>query len=138
MGQKKLETKIIIRILAGFLFAFGLFGMVGSLFMWGEGFILPLKSGVNYRFPITDLLVNVPSSIIAAIGLWKIKKYGYIASQFVAGFYIYASCEIFVEEFQSGPPFQVEIIVPQVAASILAIVLVIYLWERKDIFFNVK
>jgi hypothetical protein len=126
MGQIKPETKIIIRMLASFLFVFGLFGMFGSLFMWGEGFIFPLKSGVNYRFPITDLLVNVPSSIIAAIGLWKLRKYGYIASQFVAGFYIYASCEIFVEEFQGGPPFHVEIIIPQVAASILAITLVIY------------
>jgi len=63
-----------IRVLAVLLFLFSLFAFFGSLFMWGEGFLLTLPPGVDYRFPITDILINAPASMIAAIGLWKMKS----------------------------------------------------------------
>jgi hypothetical protein len=122
------------RILAGVLFLFGLFAFTGSLFMWGEGFLLYFPSGVDYRFPITDILVNAPASMIAAIGLWQRRKFGYIAAQFVAGFYIYASVEIFVMVFQAPPPYPFEILIPQVMAMIVAIFLVFYLWRLQKYF----
>ena len=56
-----------------------------------------------------DILVNGPASIAAAIGLWKMKQWGYATSQFVAGFYVYASVEIFVHVAQDGPPYAMEI-----------------------------
>jgi hypothetical protein len=34
----------------------------GSLFVWGEGFLFSFPSGVDYRFPATDILVNAPAS----------------------------------------------------------------------------
>jgi hypothetical protein len=123
-----------IRMLAVLLLGIGLFALIGSLFMWGEGFILPIRKGVDYRFPITDLLVNTPASIIAAIGLLKIKRYGYIASQCVAGFYLYASCEIFVQVIQAGPPYALEIVLPQVIATFLSFILVFYFWRVQSIF----
>ena len=89
---------------------------------------------MDLAFPVTDILVNAPASLIAAIGLWKLKKYGYVVSQFVAGFYIYASVEIFVHVIQAGPPYAVEIVAPQVLAVLVAIGLVFYLWQVQDIF----
>ncbi len=62
------------------------------------------------------------------------KRYGYVAAQFVAGFYIYASVEIFVGVFQSGPPYSIEIVVPQVMAVVLGVVLVVYLWRIQEKF----
>jgi hypothetical protein len=123
-----------VRILAGVLFLFGLFAFIGSLFMWGEGFLLSFPSGADYRFPITDILVNAPASLIAAIGLWQGRRIGYIAAQFVAGFYIYASIEIFVMVFQGPPPYPLEILVPQVMAMIVAVFLVFYLWRLQKLF----
>jgi hypothetical protein len=123
-----------VKILAGILFLFGVFAFIGSLFMWGEGFLLSFPSGVDYRFPITDILVNAPASIIAAIGLWQGRKFGYIAAQFVAGFYVYGSVEIFVMVFQSPPPYRLEILIPQVAAMIVAVFLVFYLWRQQKLF----
>jgi hypothetical protein len=114
---------------------FGLFAFFGSLFMWGEGFLLSFPEGVDYRFPVTDILVNTPASMVAAIGLWGMRRYGYLASQFVAGFYIYASVEIFVEVLQTGPPYPLEIIGPQLVAVAVAIILVVYLWRIQDKFF---
>jgi uncharacterized membrane protein (DUF2068 family) len=89
---------------------------------------------VDYRFPVTDLLVNAPASLIAAIGLWRLKRYGYVAAQFVAGFYIYASVEIFVDVVQSGPPYPLATVMPQVIAVLVATALVAYLWRVQDRF----
>lgn len=127
-------SPLLVRILALLLFVFGVFAFTGSLFLWGEGFILSFPEGVDYSFPVADILINTPASLIAAIGLWKLKRYGYVASQFVAGFYVYASVEIFVQVAQAGPPYPMEIILPQVLAVIVAIFLIFYLWRSRDLF----
>jgi hypothetical protein len=134
MIKFKSRSPIPLRILSIVLFIFSLFAFFGSLFMWGDGFLPAFPQGVDYRFPVTDLLVNVPASMIAAIGLWGIKRYGFMASQFVAGFYIYASVEIFVDVVQTGPPFALEILIPQLFAVIVAVILVVYLWRIKELF----
>jgi hypothetical protein len=123
-----------IRVLAGVLFLFGLFAFLGSLFLWGQGFLLSFPPGVDYRFPITDILVNAPACIISAAGLWGGRRYGYVAAQFTAGFFVYASVEIFVMVFQAPPPFPLEILIPQVFAVIMAYYLVFYLWRIQGLF----
>ncbi len=127
-------VSVSVKILSILLFIFGLFAFIGSMFLWGEGFILSFPEGVDYSHPIADILINAPTSIIAAIGLWKLKRYGFVVSQFVAGFYIYASVEIFVKIFQGGLPNLPEIIFPQILAVIVAFFLVFYLWRVKDLF----
>jgi hypothetical protein len=134
MTEQQPESPIPVRILAILLFLFSLFAFFGSLFMWGEGFLFQFPEGVDYRFPVTDILVNAPASMIAAIGLWRMRRYGYVASQFVAGFYIYASVEIFVEIIQAGPPYSIEIVVPQIMAVAVAAALVVYLWRIQEMF----
>ncbi len=134
MSKAKIATPIPVKVLSVLLFLFGVFAFVGSMFLWGEGFILSFHKGVDYSFPIADILVNAPASIIAAIGLWKLKRYGYVVSQFAAGFYIYASVEIFVNVAQAGPPYAMEIIGPQVIGVIVAIALIFYLWRVQDLF----
>jgi hypothetical protein len=134
MSEENTVAPLPVKILAILLFAFGLLAFFGSVFLWGEGFILSFPAGADYSFPITDILVNAPASIIASIGLWKLKRYGYIASQFVAGFYIYASVEIFVRAAQGDLPLSLAIIFPQVLAVLVACGLVFYLWRIQAIF----
>jgi hypothetical protein len=136
MSNTESNPSIFLRVISIILFLFGVFAFFGSLFMWGEGFLLSFPAGVDYTFPITDILVNAPASIVAAFGLWKLKRYGFVAGYFVAGFYIYASVEIFVHVFQAGPPFAVEILVPQILAVIVAVALIVYLWRKQDYFFR--
>jgi hypothetical protein len=123
-----------VRALAVVLFIFGCLAFFGSLFLWGQGFLLSFPADVDLGYPITDILVNAPASFVAALGLWQMRRYGYVAAQFVAGFYVYASVEIFVDVAQSGPPYPVEIIIPQVLAVIVAAALVGYLWSLQDSF----
>ena len=126
-----------MKVLSIVLFLFSLLAFFGSLFLWGQGFILSPPKDVDLGFPITDLLVNAPASLIAAIGLWRMKRFGYVAAQFVAGFYVYASVEIFVDLWQHGAASTAEfiaILLPQVLAVIVAFLLVSYLWSIQDRF----
>ena len=134
MAEKNKTRPWPVTTLAILLFLFSLLAFFGSLLLWGEGFLLQFPAGVDLAFPVTDILVNAPASLIAAIGLWKLKKYGYVVSQFVAGFYIYASVEIFVHVIQVGPPYAIEIVAPQVLAVLVAIGLVFYLWRIQTLF----
>jgi hypothetical protein len=134
MINNKPEPPVPVKILAVLLFLFGQFAFLGSLFLWGQGFLFSFPEGVDLRFPMADLFVNAPASFIAALGLWGMRDFGYAAAYFVAGFYIYASVEIFVELFQSGPPFALEILIPQVMAVATAAALVLYLWRIRAYF----
>ena len=125
MSQAGQSTPLSLRILSIVLVMFGLLAFFGSAFLWGQGFILQPPEDVALAFPITDMLVNAPASIVAAVGLWRLKRYGHRAAYFVAGFYIYASVYIFVEVAEGGPPYAVEIIVPQVLAVLAAVALLI-------------
>jgi hypothetical protein len=130
---------LLVRLLSTTLFLFGIFALIGSLFVWGQGFIFSVPEGTDLRYPITDLIVNVPATFIAAVGLWRMKTYGYIASQFVAGFYVYASVEIFVDLWQHGAASKGQffaILIPQVLAVIVAFGLVFYLWKIRTKFFR--
>lgn len=136
MPDHKAKTPVGIKVLSIILFLFSLLAFFGSLFLWGEGFLFTFPDGVDLGFPVTDILVNAPASLIAAIGLWRLKRYGYVVSQFVAGFYVYASVEIFVHVLQAGPPYPMEIVGPQVLAVAVGVVLVVYLWGKQDLFFG--
>jgi hypothetical protein len=117
---------IPITVLSILLLFFGVFAFVGSLFVWGECFILRCPSGIDLAFPVTDILVNAPASILTAAGLWKLKRYGYLGSYFVAGFYVYASVHIFVRLAQGGQPCPLEIVAPQVLAVLVGVALLVY------------
>jgi hypothetical protein len=126
MVEKNAGRPLAITILAGLLFLCALFAFLGSLFMWGEGFLLEFPEGVDYAFPVTDILVNAPASIVAAVGLWRLKRYGYLASYFVAGFYLYAQVYICVDVIAGNLPFTPEIVAPVLLAVLVAVGLLIY------------
>lgn len=128
-----IERPISVTILGYILILVGIFAFVGSVLLWGEGFILDPLPDTELVFPITDILINTPASIIAGIGLLKVKKWGKMMAWFVSGFYIYASVEIFVQVLQEGD-FPLEIIVPQVFAVIVAILLMRVTVQYEEVF----
>jgi hypothetical protein len=132
--EKQSVIPTSVKVLAVVLFLFGLLAFFGSLFMWGESFLFSFPPSMDYRFPITDILVNAPACIVTAIGLWQGKRYGYIAAQFTAGFFVYASVEIFVMVFQEPPPYPMEILIPQILAMIVAYFLTVRLWRIQELF----
>jgi uncharacterized membrane protein (DUF2068 family) len=134
MSEASESTPVAIKVLAVVLFVLGVFAFVGSVTMWGEGFILSFPEGVDYAFPVTDILVNTTLSIAAAVGLWRLKRYGYVAGLMVAGFYLYASVYIVTEAVQDSPMPTGEfmaLVVPMVLATLTAIALVVTLWREE-------
>ena len=126
MLEQHAERPVSLTFLALVLALFGAFAFVGSIFLWGEGFIMTAPEGTDIAFPVTDILVNTPASWLTAVGLWRLRRLGYLGSYFVAGFYVYASVYIFVEVFHGGPPFPVEIVIPQMLAMLVAGALLIF------------
>lgn len=127
MTFKKEATPLFLKLLSVLLFAFGILALFGSIFLWGEGFILRPLAGVDISLPIADILINAPASILAAVGLWRLRRVGYLASYFVAGFYLYASVFILVDVFVERPPEFWAILIPQVLAVLVALTLLLYL-----------
>jgi hypothetical protein len=123
-----------VKTLAILLFLFGIFALLGSLFLWGEGFILQFPEGVDLSYPAADILVNAPASLVAAIGLWRLKRYGYVAAQVAAGLYLYASVEIFAQALQGELAAGPEILLPQALAVAVALGLIFYLWKVQHLF----
>ena len=70
----------------------------------------------------------------AAAGLWRLRRSGYLASQFVAGIYLYASVEIFASLIQEGPPYPAAILTPQLVAVAVAALLLAWLRRVRRVF----
>jgi len=132
-NEKRPEMITILSIL---LVLFGLAALFGSLFLWGEGFILNFPEGVDLGLPAADILINAPASILTAIGLWGMRRWGKYMAWFTAGFYLYASVEIFAHYAQLGELSKIEITLPQIVAVIVAILVMIVSWKYCERFTN--
>ena len=127
-------TPWLVKTLALLLILFGIFAGMGSLFLWGQGFLFAFPRDIPLATPIADFFINFPASVLAGVGLWRMRRFGYVAAQFVAGFYLYASVLIFVEMFQGELPSSPEIWGPQGLAVLVGLALVVYLWPLRDRF----
>lgn len=132
--EKGTTAPLVLKVLSGLLMAFGIFAFGGSSFLWGQGFILDPPAGMSVALPLADILINAPASMIAGVGLWRLRRYGYLAGYFVAGFYLYASTFIIVEAFEQHPADFWAILVPQVLAVVVAMALLIYLPQVQKYF----
>ena len=136
MAERSMDKNnpVIIKILAALFFLFGLAALFGSLFLWGEGFILNFPEGVDLGLPAADILINAPASILTAIGLWGMRSWGKYMAWFTAGFYLYASVEIFVHYAQLGELSNMAITLPQAVAVLAAVVVMSVSWKYRDRF----
>jgi len=123
----------IFNILSIIFMLFGLFAIGGSVFLWGEGFYFDFPLTVDLALPTADIFVNGPVSILAGIGLWKMRQWGFVAAWMTAGIYLYASVEVFVWAWQEGS-LTLPILVPQLLAVIAALVVMAVCWKWKDHF----
>jgi hypothetical protein len=128
------STPLGLKVLGGLLSAFAIFAFGGSAFLWGRGFILDPPAGTSIALPLADILINAPASMVAGIGLWRLRRYGYLAGYFVAGLYLYASTFIIVEAFEQRPPDFWAILVPQLLAVVVAVALLVYLPRTRGYF----
>ena len=134
MAESEKKIPFPVKIISVVLIILGIFAGIGSLILWGQGFLFDFPKDVKLSTPVADFFINFPVSVIAGIGLWQMRKYGYIASQFAAGIYIYASVLIFADMVQGDLAATPEIWLPQGLAIAIGLILVFYLWTLRDQF----
>jgi hypothetical protein len=130
----KHSAPLMVKVLAVILMLMGLFAGAGSLFLWGQGFLFAFPKDIPLAGPVADFFINFPASFLAGFWLWRMRRKGLWAAQFVAGFYLYASVMIFVEMAQGRLPAEAVIWLPQAFAVAVALVLIFYLWRVRDQF----
>jgi len=125
-----------LTVLAVTFFLFGVLAFIGSFFLWGQGMILSFPEDIDLGLPAADILVNAPASILCAVGLWQRRRWGVYMLWFCAGFYLYASVEIFAHYAQLGELYKMEIVLPQTAAVLVGAAGMIIGWKKRDLFNN--
>lgn len=128
------STPWVIKFFSIQLIVLGGFAGLGSLMLWGQGFLFAFPKDVPLASPMADFFINFPLSVLAGIGLWRMRQLGYITAQIVAGFYIYASMLIFVDMFQGRLPAGPEIWGPQAYAVLMGLGLIFCLWPLRKQF----
>lgn len=136
MSETQAKSTLVFKVFAVVYALFGVFALVGSVFLWGEGFILNPPEGIDLAFPAADILINAPASLLTGIGLWGMRKWAFPLSWFTAGFYLYASIEIFVHAAQEGIlATAFEITIPQLIAVVVALATMLLTWRNRQSFF---
>lgn len=117
--------------ISGYLFlSTGIFALISSLFAWGNGWLFSIKNLDLFLMPMADLIVIGPVSIISAIGILKLKKWGAKFGILTAGAYIFSSVLVFIKLYWHGQPFPLKLIIPSVTGFIFGISFFIYELKR--------
>ncbi|MFW9991004.1 MAG: hypothetical protein ACFFD4_02980 [Candidatus Odinarchaeota archaeon] len=124
------------KLLAFSLFATGIFAAAGALYTWGDGLLFTASPGTDLSIFIPDLVIAAPASLLAAIGYWHLRRWGIFAGLFVTGTYIYGSIAVYVMVLQSGPPYDLTLIIPPVFGISLSLALIFWTWKNYELFVN--
>jgi len=127
------KSFVEFKILGTLLIVFGIFAIIGSVFLWGEGLYINFPEDIDLALPSADIFINGPASILAGLGLWKTRKWGFAMAWFTSGIYLYASVEIFVWAVQERN-LTSEILIPQAMAVIAALIVMVTTWKKRDHF----
>lgn len=61
MDESRLNSYAIFKVPGGVYVLVGIFALVGSVFLWGEGRILDPPADVDLAFPVAEPLINAPA-----------------------------------------------------------------------------
>ena len=103
--------------------------MIGSLFTWGVGWLFYSQDLNQLLIPMADLIITFPVSIIAAIGIYKQKKWGIYFGLLASGIYIFVSVLVFIKLFYLGSPYPLKLIVPALFGFIYAFIYIMNIFN---------
>jgi len=119
--------------------------LVATLLFWGVVFVeraVPLPGGltgvaergnsaVTYGFMIGDVLYSAPLLLAAALGLWRLRSWGWMAAQMVNALWVYSmTLVLFRDAYTAMSPGGL-LFTPFAAVAIWAMP---YLWVRRRLF----
>jgi hypothetical protein len=84
-------------------------------------------------FLIADLLYSVPLLMIATIGLWKMRSWGWTAAQMVNALWIFSMTVIWTRDIYSTLSPGGILFIP---FTLIAIWAIAYLWRQRRLFWH--
>lgn len=128
-----------------FLAAVNAAGFVITLLFWGFVFVkrlVPLpgslagvadraNAAVTYGFMIGDVVYSAPLLLAAAIGLWRLRSWGWLAAQIANALWIYSMTVILFRDAYTRLSPGGLVFLPFAAVAVWAIP---YLWRRRALF----
>ena len=127
-----------------FLSIFNAFALIITIIFWGMVFFRHLvpypwdmvtladkaNSSVTYGFMIGDILYTVPLLLLAWLGLWRLKSWGWMAAQMANALWIYSMTIILLRDSYTTMSPGGLLFIPFTVVAVWAIP---YLWiHRKD------
>jgi len=92
-----------------------------------------LNSATTYGFLIADLLYSVPLLFLAALGLWRMRHWGWTAAQMVNALWLFSMTVIWIRDFYGQISPGGIIFLP---FTLIAIWSIWYLWKVRGLFWN--
>jgi hypothetical protein len=112
----------------------GVFAIVGALYTWGNGPIYLQKDLLTVLIPWADLLITGPLSLLAAIGVWRRKSWGFLLGLMACGMYLFGSALVYVSLLWNGAPFPIELVFPPVVGIVFGIFFPIWVLRNPRVF----
>ncbi|MEL6672855.1 MAG: hypothetical protein AAFR61_11710 [Bacteroidota bacterium] len=111
-------------LFALFFLLTGIFAMVGGIFTWGEGWVFSQAEGLAVLIPLADVLCAGPVSLLAALGLFRNKKWGLSLGLLGSGMYLFGSVQVYILIAWGSLPLRWEIFLPPVVGLSFCLVFV--------------
>lgn len=92
----------------------GIFAIVGALYTWGDGPIYNQMDLLIVLVPWADLLITGPLSLLAALGVWKMRSWGFTLGLMVCGIYLFGSALVYITLIWNGAPYPPELVYPPI------------------------
>jgi FtsH-binding integral membrane protein len=112
----------------------GIFAAIGALYRWGDGPIHTAPLGADLEIYVAELVIAAPISILASVGIKKMKRWGMLLALLAVGVYIYGSVLVYAAVFLAGSPYPLKLIIPPVFGITLSISLIYWIWKHFDDF----
>lgn len=112
----------------------GIFAIVGALYTWGIGPIYHQKDLLVVLIPWADLLITGPLSLLAALGVWKMRSWGYLVGLMVCGIYLFGSALVYISLIWNGSPYPPELAYPPILGICFSIAFPIWVLKNVQIF----
>lgn len=108
-------------IYAGLFLTTGLFAILGGLYTWGKGPLFVHNDLVEALVPWGDLLMTGPLSLLAAFGLLKNTRWGYLMGLMVCGIYLFGSNLVYISLVWHGKPYPLQLALPPLAGILIGV-----------------
>lgn len=101
-------------------FLVGIFALMGSLYTWGEGWIMSNLDANMNPLIIADLLLTGPFLLMTSLALYRQKSWAIQMGMVSVGILLLGSLVVYIDLWLDGPPYLLHWALPPLLGLLLA------------------